>query len=137
MARKNRYPEIELRPGLQLVVVHDHKNNRGFQLSNEFCQAFEAELQQIKESSKKGMEQELQKIFCIAKVCRNLQFTHPFKDGNGRTFGCILVNGLLMREGLSPSLIDDANKFDAYSVDELVEVIRSGQRQFNALKSRF
>ncbi|UYM18199.1 hypothetical protein [Endozoicomonas euniceicola] len=137
VASQNKYPEIGLRESQQLRVLHDHKNNRGFQLSNEFCQTFEAELQQIKESPNQGVEQESQKIACIAKVCRNIQFTHPFRDGNARTIGCILVNGLLMREGLSPSLINNANKFDAYSVDELVKVIRLGQSHFNALKNRF
>lgn len=73
-------------------------------------------------------------ITTIAEVCRNIQVTHPYQDGNARTIGCLLVNGLLMAEGMSPAIIPDANFFDGHSVDELVEVIKEGQQQFQGLR---
>lgn len=73
-------------------------------------------------------------ITTIAEVCRNIQVTHPYQDGNARAIGCLLVNGLLMAEGMSPAIIHDANFFDGHSVDELVEVIKEGQQEFQGLR---
>ncbi|WP_257294145.1 hypothetical protein [Endozoicomonas sp. YOMI1] len=101
-----------------------------------YCDKFNKQIFIIKTTC--NSEEVIQRkiITTIAEVCRNIQVTHPFQDGNARTIGCLLVNGLLMAEGMSPAIIPDANSFDGHSVDELVEIIKEGQQQFQGLRRR-
>nr|MDT0250296.1 Fic family protein [Endozoicomonas sp.] len=75
------------------------------------------------------------KIRVIAELCRNLEVIHWFADGNARTIGYLLVNQLLLSNGLSPSVIKDANYFDGWSVDQLASMICEGQQKFQGLRS--
>jgi type II secretory pathway component PulF len=52
------------------------------------------------------------------------------KDGNTRTFGILLVNRLLLKEGLEPAIMEDPNRFNGYAVSELVDEIKKGQNLF-------
>ncbi len=71
-------------------------------------------------------------LHVVARTCATLERAHVFMDGNARTFGCLLLNKLLLSAGLSPSMAPDANEFDGYSNEELVARIREGQDMFRA-----
>jgi len=113
-----------------LTVTHFYNKSR-FEIVENFCNVYECRLTKIKsDASLDECAKKNEIISAIAEVCRNIQFTHPFYDGNARTIGCILVNGLLMKEGFYPSIIPNANVFDAYDVVSLVDIIKQGQNHF-------
>jgi Fic family protein len=66
------------------------------------------------------------KITTIVSAIQELEQIHPFRDANCRTFCLVLLNSLLMQQGYDPAIIDDPNKFDGFSVEELVETIKLG-----------
>lgn len=76
-----------------------------------------------------------QKIFAIAELVHNLEDDHSFTDANCRTFVLELLPILLMKEGFPPSILTNPNRFDLYSVTELVEEVRAGFQRFNQLKA--
>lgn len=71
-------------------------------------------------------------LHVVARTCATLERAHVFMDGNARTFGCLLLNKLLLSAGLSPCMAPDANEFDGYSNEELVARIQEGQNIFRA-----
>lgn len=75
------------------------------------------------------------KLKAIARLVQDLDQLHPFYDGNIRTFGVLLMNKLLLDEGLSPCCLIDPNCLDGLSERELVEKIKEGQRQFQTLQN--
>lgn len=54
-------------------------------------------------------------------------------DGNCRTICMVLLNSLLMRYGFPPSLMDDPNKFDGFSIEELVNLVKQGMTRTQEL----
>jgi hypothetical protein len=70
------------------------------------------------------------KLRAIALCCRNLEQLHPFPDGNARTIGVLVLNKLLLEQGLPPAALENANRLDAYSVAEVMQEIRVGQGRF-------
>jgi hypothetical protein len=75
-----------------------------------------------------------EKLTAIARCCQDLEQTHPFADGNARTFGMLWVNRLLLNEGLEPVMMENPNRFDGYAVSELVDEIKNGQALFQSFK---
>jgi hypothetical protein len=59
-----------------------------------------------------------------------LERAHLFDDGNARTIGLLVVNKLLLENGLRPAMMEDPNRFDGFSTDELVAEIKQGQATF-------
>jgi len=72
------------------------------------------------------------KLAVIAECVRRLEQAHLFTDGNSRTTGFLVLNKLLLENGSSPAMIADPNRFDAFSINELVQEIRQGQETFAA-----
>ncbi len=70
-----------------------------------------------------------EKLTAIVKAIQRLEHLHPFYDGNCRVFCMVILNVLLMQVGFPPTLIDNPNKFDGYSVDELAILIRKGMQR--------
>jgi fido (protein-threonine AMPylation protein) len=70
------------------------------------------------------------KLAKIANCVLRLEQSHPFEDGNARTNGFLVLNKLLLENGLSPAMFADPNHFDANSTAELVQQIRQGQQAF-------
>ena len=70
------------------------------------------------------------KLAEIAKCVQRLEQAHLFMDGNARTTGFLVLNKLLLENGFSPAMIADPNRFDAFSINELVQEIRQGQETF-------
>ncbi|WP_367607431.1 ankyrin repeat domain-containing protein [Legionella sp. W05-934-2] len=71
------------------------------------------------------------KITIIARYTKYYEILHPFKDANGRTFVNILMNIMLMKEGLPPATFYEPNVFDLYSSEELAHVIK--ESMYNTL----
>ncbi|CTP88621.1 hypothetical protein XTPLMG728_1962 [Xanthomonas translucens pv. poae] len=70
------------------------------------------------------------KLSAIARCCQDLEREHLFNDGNSRTIGLLVVNKLLLENGLRPAMMEDPNRFDGFSTDELVAEIKQGQATF-------
>jgi hypothetical protein len=70
------------------------------------------------------------KIKSIASCCAELERTHAFNDGNARTIGFLVVNKLLLEAGLPPAMMEDPNRFDGFSADQLAGEIKKGQAAF-------
>lgn len=66
----------------------------------------------------------------IVRLIQSLDQVHPFVDGNIRTFGILLLNMLLITHAELPCVMDDVNRFDCLSTNELVNYIREGQSYF-------
>ncbi len=82
----------------------------------------------------KPKETEEQKLLAIAGLCQDLDQLHVFVDGNIRTAGILLLNRLLIEEGLTPCCLTDPNCLDGLSRAQLVEKIREGQENFLSLR---
>lgn len=70
------------------------------------------------------------KIRAIAICIHQLELTHPFDDANCRTMS-LLLNKLLIQHELGPTILENPNRIDAYSIDELVDEIKKGQTCFS------
>jgi hypothetical protein len=68
----------------------------------------------------------------IVRYCQTLEQLHLFQDGNIRTM-VLVLNKLLLAHGMRPTVMDDPNAFDLLSVEELVQEVRRGQANFDAL----
>lgn len=66
------------------------------------------------------------KLEVIIECIQNLEQTHPFNDGNCRTFIMLLLNRLLLSNGFYPTILDDPNRFDGYSIKELIQEVKLG-----------
>ncbi|GKS83594.1 hypothetical protein AVMA1855_05600 [Acidovorax sp. SUPP1855] len=73
---------------------------------------------------------EKEKLRAIARCAQRLEQAHLFMDGNARTTGFLVVNKLLLENGLAPTLIADPNHFDGLSANELAKDIQRGQTLF-------
>lgn len=69
----------------------------------------------------------------IINCAKNIVLIHPFHDGNGRTAHALL-NLLLLRNKLPPTILYTPGVIAAYSEDELVEEILQGMDNFFHVK---
>lgn len=84
--------------------------------------------------SMRSMHSELGKKRVIARTCRALEISHFFNDANQRTVVFLVLNKLLIDEGLTPTIVADPYVFDGYmSADQLVSEINQGQAFFQQL----
>lgn len=65
----------------------------------------------------------------IVRVCRALDQAHVFPDGNIRVCR-LLMNMLLIKNGMLPALFRDFNTLDFFDVESLVNEIKAGQQKF-------
>ena len=73
-----------------------------------------------------------EKLTVIVKHVQQISQLHPWEDGNIRV--CyVLLNRLLKEANLDLTLLYNPNRFDAFSVRELVESVKVGQRRCSAL----
>ena len=66
------------------------------------------------------------KLIAIVSHIQQISQLHPFADGNTRVCG-ILLNRLLKEEHLKLTLPFNPNRFDCFSVHEIVECVKQGQ----------
>jgi prophage maintenance system killer protein len=69
----------------------------------------------------------------IVRCCQDLDQVHLFVDGNIRTIAFLVMNKLLLENGLQPAILDEPNIFDCKSVAELKAAVREGQARFASL----
>lgn len=67
-----------------------------------------------------------QRLAHIVDLCQKLERLHPFPDGNCRTFGILLLNNLLVRNGLPLTMLNDPNILDGWSRQEVIDEVKSG-----------
>jgi fido (protein-threonine AMPylation protein) len=70
----------------------------------------------------------------IILFSKKLVHVHPFKDCNGRLFCNLILNKELIRHGFTPSLLDNPNRLDGYSIDEAVSELIRGMNNFQQVK---
>lgn len=75
----------------------------------------------------------LAKLKAIVQLCVSLERQHAFKDGNTRTCVTLLLNRELVRHGFSPSILEDPNRFDGYTLNECVTEVIKGMQNFRDL----
>ncbi len=66
------------------------------------------------------------KLEAIVEFVQNLEQMHPLCDKNCRIFCVLLFNLLLLRNGFGFTINFNPNRFDGYSVKELVELTKLG-----------
>lgn len=67
------------------------------------------------------------KLQIILTCCQDLELAHTFSDGNLRTVAFLVLNRLLLLNDLNPTLLDDPNKIDGHTVQELIPLVQEGQ----------
>ncbi|WP_173236291.1 hypothetical protein [Legionella antarctica] len=70
----------------------------------------------------------------IILFCKKLVLIHPFSDCNGRLFCNLILNRELIRNGFSPTLLDNPNRIDGYSLNESIFELIRGMDSFQFLK---
>ena len=73
----------------------------------------------------KGATDPQQIVLIIAETIQAYTRLHPFRDGNNRTFVNILLNRLLIENGLKPAIFFEPNVFEFKTPQELTEVINN------------
>lgn len=68
-------------------------------------------------------------IELIVRVCRALDQAHVFPDGNLRVCR-LLMNMLLIKNGMLPALFNDFNTLDFFDIESLVNEVKEGQQKF-------
>ena len=74
----------------------------------------------------KHPEAKLRAMVSFIQQCEQL---HPFLDGNCRTFCMLLLDHLLIKNGFPPAILQNPNRFDARSQNELFDDVVHGMRQ--------
>jgi hypothetical protein len=70
------------------------------------------------------------KLQLIGDLIHDLDTLHPFKDGNGRTFDFLVLNWLLISQGLTSCSVFNTWHLAGFTSEERIEVIKEGQLFF-------
>lgn len=68
----------------------------------------------------------IDKLRAIAKFIRDCEQLHPFDDANCRTFCMLALDQILSQHGFPVPILANPNRFNSYSVEELVSEIIEG-----------
>ncbi|MCB0843705.1 MAG: Fic family protein [Bacteroidetes bacterium] len=68
-----------------------------------------------------------EKLEAIIDCCRGMGVIHPFIDANGRTFMILLLNKLLMDNGMDPTVLQDQGLMIGLPKRDLIRLIKEGQ----------
>ncbi|KTD66929.1 ankyrin repeat-containing protein [Legionella steelei] len=74
-------------------------------------------------------------LHAIISFCKKLELTHPFRDCNGRLFCNLLLNRELVRHGFSPTLLDNPNMIEGFTIKESMSELIRGMNSFQRLKA--
>ena len=83
----------------------------------EICDEYNKNILQSKDST--------QQLEVIVKCVRQIEWLHPFHDGNCRV-AYILLHRLLLQNGFLPAMLCDPNRFDGFSLEELIKDVQEG-----------
>lgn len=75
------------------------------------------------------------RLTAIVRCCQDLDQLHLFFDGNIRTIVFLLMNKLLMDNGLLPTIMDEPNILDCKSVAEIKQAVLAGQARFKSVQA--
>ena len=70
-----------------------------------------------------------EKIRSILDPILKIEFLHPFRDGNARTFLILLFNYYLIKSKINPVQLFDTSYFESYSFNEVLPMIKHGQEK--------
>ena len=70
------------------------------------------------------------KLNAIVKMVSTLERGHIFTDGNARTMVMLTLNRELVKNGFTPVILENPNRFDLFSCDELKGEISKGMQTF-------
>lgn len=73
-----------------------------------------------------------QRLDAIVQCCQSLEQSHIFGDANLRNIAFVVMQKLLIENGLSPSIMHNPNVFDGHSAAEIRELIKEGQDTFES-----
>lgn len=73
-----------------------------------------------------------QRLDAIVQCCQSLEQSHIFSDANLRNIAFVVMQKLLIENGLSPSIMHNPNVFDGHSAAEIRELIKQGQVTFQS-----
>ncbi len=129
-----------------LWSVLQHPNKHLFKVSLQSIQEsdpqqeLENEMANLLENYNKSIQSAktpLDTLLAIIKYAQFCEQLHPFIDGNCRTFGMLMLNHLLMRNGFPPAILENPNRLDAFSEKQLlVEVINGMQNTLKLIKEK-
>lgn len=99
--------------------------------------AFHKEITQALDTYKASIEQESltmrDKLKIILHCVKTLELIHPFRDANCRSFYALL-NLMLLQNHLPPTVLEDPNRLDGYTEEELVDEVIQGMLNFAHIK---
>lgn len=67
------------------------------------------------------------KLEIIIRICQNLDQLHAWEDGNIRTITFLVMQRMLIENGLTPAIFENPNYIDFKSVEEIIEELKSAQ----------
>jgi hypothetical protein len=80
-------------------------------------------------------DEETAKLRAIVRCCQDLEQAHLFQDANCRTVGFMVLNKLLLQNGLDPVILDNPNRLDGFSEEQLITFVREGQAKFASYRA--
>jgi anti-sigma28 factor (negative regulator of flagellin synthesis) len=80
-------------------------------------------------------DQETAKLRAIVRCCQDLEQAHLFQDANCRTIAFMVLNKLLLQNGLDPVILDNPNRLDGFSEEQLITFVREGQAKFASYRA--
>lgn len=104
----------------QLIIFGD--NIKRIKQTKRLIEAYYQEREEANTPEKKQI--------AIVRFIQNLDQSHVFLDGNIRTFAFVLMNTLLIKDGMSPVIWDNPNILDGHTLTECLEHVRNGQETF-------
>lgn len=66
----------------------------------------------------------------IIKMVSSLERAHIFTDGNARTMVMLVLNRELVRNGFTPVILENPNRFDLFSIEELKTEVSVGMQHY-------
>jgi hypothetical protein len=79
-------------------------------------------------------ERQNQGRLAVASLHQKLERSHAYADGNGRT-NLALMNALLIKEGMSPAILDDPSSSHLVTTEEWARQIQKGQARHYVVKA--
>jgi hypothetical protein len=70
-----------------------------------------------------------EKLKVIVQFIMECEQSHPYVDGNGRTFCTLLLNFLLIKQGFPAVILEDPNRFDRFDTNSLVDDVINGMQR--------
>lgn len=99
--------------------------------------AFKLKIASLIEDYNQSMQSDepIDKLRAIVQFVQAIEWIHPYRDGNLRTL-ILLLNRELVRHGFTPTLLEDPNRFDGFTHDEMLFEVLRGMDSFESLRTK-